>query len=332
MFTKLIAAEPTPRTAEMRPGDRFSLYLEQGLGVNPHFHLLDLEEGFDFRECRSSVNSLVFASSLYTEGFAIQSSMSDDQLTLVNIALGDSCWQCGTINGQPGKDDLVQLNPGSEFALDFGPRALVYNTIINTRELERRLAHLIGQRARKNVSFEFFDPNKNNSATISGMARDLATLSANGDASLDFNLCRQNMEDLFYNTLLCTGSHSLRHLIFDNMSAASPWYVKRAEEYMDANLAAHLNLDAVADELDIAVRTLTSGFKKFRGYTPMEFLRQRRLEKVRAELRQALPSTNVTRVAFSWGFAHLGRFSKYYQQAFGELPSATLKQGRRNAS
>jgi hypothetical protein len=31
------------------------------------------------------------------------------------------------------------------------------------------------------------------------------------------------------------------------------------------------------------------------------------------------------RVAQKWGFSHMGRFSKYYTDLFGENPSSTLK-------
>jgi len=37
---------------------------------------------------------------------------------------------------------------------------------------------------------------------------------------------------------------------------------------------------------------------------------------------------SVTNVALRYGFSHLGRFSSYYQSAFGEAPSVTLRRGR----
>ena len=60
---------------------------------------------------------------------------------------------------------------------------------------------------------------------------------------------------------------------------------------------------------------------------PLQFLKIRRLEAARRELRSARPDeTNVTEVATTYGFYHLGRFSRWYQERFGELPSDTLRQ------
>jgi transcriptional regulator GlxA family with amidase domain len=49
---------------------------------------------------------------------------------------------------------------------------------------------------------------------------------------------------------------------------------------------------------------------------------------VRDELLRSDSQSTVTTVALRYGFAHLGRFSAYYQSSFGEAPSMTLRRGR----
>ena len=46
-----------------------------------------------------------------------------------------------------------------------------------------------------------------------------------------------------------------------------------------------------------------------------------RLHGARREIR--VGKSSVTDVAMKWGFSHLGRFSGYYRDTFGELPSQT---------
>ncbi|NLZ12221.1 MAG: AraC family transcriptional regulator [Alcaligenaceae bacterium] len=54
----------------------------------------------------------------------------------------------------------------------------------------------------------------------------------------------------------------------------------------------------------------------------MVLLRNMRLDAVRHTL-QTSPGANVTTIALDHGFGHLGRFSAYYRERFGELPRDT---------
>jgi len=75
----------------------------------------------------------------------------------------------------------------------------------------------------------------------------------------------------------------------------------------------------------VAVRTLELAFREGAGVTPNQYLRRRRMNAVRRDLRDATPgTTTVTRVAATWGFTELGRFAGAYRAMFGELPSETL--------
>ena len=67
--------------------------------------------------------------------------------------------------------------------------------------------------------------------------------------------------------------------------------------------------------------------------TPLQWLRERRLDFARAEfLAAADPRSAVKRAALYYRHWHLGRFAAAYRARFGELPSATLEQvsGRRD--
>ncbi|MFF7705922.1 helix-turn-helix domain-containing protein [Pseudomonas sp. NPDC007930] len=105
---------------------------------------------------------------------------------------------------------------------------------------------------------------------------------------------------------------------------ASPWFVKRSEEYIRAHLGQPLSVEMLAEQAGVSVRTLFAGFRNFRDTTPMAYLRDLRLEQVHRELREN-EQASVTDVAFKWGFAHLGRFAQEYKRRFGELPSATRR-------
>jgi AraC-like DNA-binding protein len=108
--------------------------------------------------------------------------------------------------------------------------------------------------------------------------------------------------------------------------AGRAWYVKRAEEFMDANLASSIGIADVVASSGVSMRTLHHGFRTCHGIAPMTWLKHRRLDRVRADLASSHPAdTSVTQIALHWGFTHLGRFAVDYRARFGESPSQTLR-------
>jgi AraC-like DNA-binding protein len=105
-----------------------------------------------------------------------------------------------------------------------------------------------------------------------------------------------------------------------------PATMRFAQEWMVANARRPITITDVSLAAGVAVRSLQASFRRYTGSTPMHFLRQVRLHRVRAELAAADPgTTTVAQVALGWGVGHLGRFSGTYAAAFGEPPSATLR-------
>jgi AraC-like DNA-binding protein len=105
----------------------------------------------------------------------------------------------------------------------------------------------------------------------------------------------------------------------------SPSCVRKAEAYMEANVARPICLADIAQASGVPVRTLLDAFQRFREHSPMQRLREMRLERAHAQLLAADGNTSVAGVALDCGFAHFGRFSEAYRRRFGISPSATLR-------
>lgn len=81
--------------------------------------------------------------------------------------------------------------------------------------------------------------------------------------------------------------------------------------------------------LHISRRTLNHAFKQVLNTTPVIYMRNIRLHKVRAELQQTPDKVmSIAHVATRWGFWHMSLFSRYYRELFGECPSDTLDRSR----
>ena len=98
--------------------------------------------------------------------------------------------------------------------------------------------------------------------------------------------------------------------------------VNELESYIRAKLFAPISLADLAQAAGVSPRTLHQLCHRHRGVAPMELLRNLRLDAARQRLLSER-GTSVTDVALEFGFGHLGRFSAYYRNRFGELPRQT---------
>ena len=106
--------------------------------------------------------------------------------------------------------------------------------------------------------------------------------------------------------------------------------VIRAEEFIDAHCMDLNTIQEIADRLNTSSRNLQLSFKKYRDYTPMQFLRESKLKRAHKIILQKRDSNvTVKEVAISVGIFDLNRFGKYYLEQFGELPSETIRKAVR---
>lgn len=101
---------------------------------------------------------------------------------------------------------------------------------------------------------------------------------------------------------------------------------ERIVQFIEDNLKQDISVEQLAQLVHSSPRSLYALFERHTGTTPKGFIRQKKLEQIRASLSDpASRVRNVTEVALDYGFLHLGRFSESYKSAFGELPSDTLR-------
>jgi len=103
--------------------------------------------------------------------------------------------------------------------------------------------------------------------------------------------------------------------------------IRASLNYIEHHLSEPITLQDIARNVAMSVRAIQKGFRDELGTTPMEYLRNRRLERAREELIDAVPvdGVTVTEVAYRWGFKHLSNFAVLYRQRWGESPSETLR-------
>jgi AraC-like DNA-binding protein len=239
----------------------------------------------------------------------------------VQISLGDDRIRC------EGAMAAV-ISPGERLRLRWSDNCAQLIVQIPREIMEARLAERIGWKRRSQLRFEpAFDLRRS-------AARDWRTLLDFTVRSIDQGGLFSGkplgaaLEDLLLSGLLAAQPHNHSGEA-DEAGGPLPYYVLRAEREMCARLAAPHTVARLAQVAGVSERTLHDGFRRFCATTPMARLTALRLVAARRRLLEARPGMTVGRAAAEVGFFQFGRFAGGYRQAFGELPSATLRAARR---
>jgi AraC-like DNA-binding protein len=75
------------------------------------------------------------------------------------------------------------------------------------------------------------------------------------------------------------------------------------------------------------VRRVQQAIEDHFGISFVKFVRAARLHQAHAALLRNAERVTVTEIATRYGFWHLGRFSSYYCEMFGQPPSRTPRHG-----
>ncbi|MFW8593900.1 helix-turn-helix domain-containing protein [Cribrihabitans neustonicus] len=126
---------------------------------------------------------------------------------------------------------------------------------------------------------------------------------------------------------------NIRHLLDRPAPQAGNAQIRRAQEFIHAHLADPISLSAIASAAGCSLRSLQTGFRGSFGLSPMQYLRDRRLDMAHYLLLSrpaggkacGNAGGSVGSIAHDCGFAHMGRFAQLYRARFGQPPSATAR-------
>jgi AraC-like DNA-binding protein len=220
----------------------------------------------------------------------------------------------------------------SRIVVDAG--ALRMTVVMSHTSLDRQLAALLGKPCDTHLRppLEFtptVDLKSGHGRSIARLAHLVLEDFDRGEGLLAHNsVALGSLEQFVITELLLSQPHNYSAAIYGTVPSVAPRDVKRATDYMEANLRSPVTLNDIVRAAGIPGRTLFKHFENFRGVSPMAFLRAARFEKAREALLHGEPTRKIADVAMAWGFTNMGRFSVEYRKRFGECPSETLKRSR----
>jgi AraC-like DNA-binding protein len=147
-------------------------------------------------------------------------------------------------------------------------------------------------------------------------------------ATAQNSLFLPQLEQTLLTGLLQYHSHNYSASLQKNEGMVSDRQVHLAQEFMRANLQKPISLGDIASAIGISGRSLQRSFARYCGCSPIQFLKQARLDALHQELSQGMPLLGITDLMIKYQFGHLGRCSYSYQKCFGELPSETVRRSQ----
>lgn len=244
--------------------------------------------------------------------------------------------QCGhqQVYSTPDRPALVSVNQPLSMRWSGDSDMLILR--IQQKTLDAVCRELLGHELERPLEFELsMDLDGKNLRGWQSLIAFFATNSAFTRQAGGTPFISANFEHLLLGTLLQSHKHNFSAELERPSLPVSPVYVRRAEQYLADHCDQSVTVDDVARAVGVSVRTLYAGFQQYRQTSPMNALKDKRLERVRTELQSAVlnrSQVTVADVALNYGFTHLGHFSNAYRQKFGELPSLTLKGNSKSGS
>jgi AraC-like DNA-binding protein len=128
--------------------------------------------------------------------------------------------------------------------------------------------------------------------------------------------------------------HAIVHCVADSHEAHATGTARhhhaavmvRFEEALTKHIDQKLDMPTLCAEIGVPERTLRMCCAEFLGVSPKRYLLLQRLNRARAALSRADPSTaSVAEIARENHFLEFGRFAVTYRTVFGESPSVTLQ-------
>lgn len=192
-------------------------------------------------------------------------------------------------------------------------------------QLERLAQSSIGRPLMFDLGVRLDDPAL---APVLHFIRSLRDTLDAGD-TLSGSLLAEQAETFLMSSLLLCVPHN--HVAALNGGSARrtlvPRTVRRAQEYIVSRLDEAVSLADLCQHLGVSARALQAAFRQHTGESPLAFMRNARLDRLRDELRAAAKQggVQVAALATRYGFLHAGRLAADYRARFGESPSQTLR-------
>lgn len=223
----------------------------------------------------------------------------------------------------------ILMSPGQPADIDYEPELEHLFLRVSLQAIRDRLGLLLDAPVYRDIEFEIAE--FSGASMLAGLQRLVGQLVAQLDDehSQLSPLALAEIEQAIIVQLLFASRHNYSRFLEKDVSDPASSQLRLVEAYIEANWNQPILVETLVKISGISARTLYKGFEKTYGCSPMTFVKCMRLRRARDLLARPDDATAVTAVALTCGFSNAGHFARDYRSEFGELPSDTLRRGKR---
>lgn len=318
----------------MRPLSQFPLFRSHNIDeahqlvaqhVKPHrIQVVDQEDSLDVHFDGVGLDGVALFHVFYGSSVSVNPEKESQSYFIQTTLAGEGrvVYQNKEITTR--KDDTVVVSPTLPYHMILGENCSRVAIEIDKTRLQRCLSGVICEEINEEVMFDLHTPQSMQSwsATVNYI---LQQASLNPTLFQNPNI-KKTYSDLILSNLLEIQPHNYTHKMHTEGELMLPTHLRCAIEFIQDSIVNPPSVVELAQQCNVAVRTLQRSFVRCLQMTPAEYIRTQRLEAVhRALLKSDSAEKGVlTRILLDHGVADMGRFASYYRKRFGCTPSQTL--------
>ena len=309
------------------------------------FCIIDTENADEYRALvASKFDALRFDSSPHPQGFRVKT--NHVQLATMGFGFCDHGTECEIgfresdiirhwicldgrsevlISGNhrlltPGKS--CTADGGSPTTVRFGRNFSQFALRMSRSALREKLQALSGMPPAGDVRF---DQGETDAKETLALRRAVSYLACELDSAQSVSsIAAHELEQMILVLFLRASRHNFSDVLRAEPQSIAPWQVRLAEDFIEANWQQAITVEQLAETTQVSARSLFEYFRRYRGCSPMAFVRRVRLQNAKGLLSTPTASTTVTGIALLCGFMNAGHFSRHYSNASANCPRRPL--------
>ena len=286
---------------------------------------------FNYRKKICFIGSFFVSSSYTSSGWGFDMMSESDGFIVSIPKSGLSEWVTNTEKLNHTTGAVLVLDSQLVTSGKFSMGAQNNTVFVPNAVLAEELSMLLGFPAIQRIKFLNHQTfNQEASALLDHLMTSILLGTTGAAPLLTAPLAVKNLQHALITTLLHVLPNNYSKFLLDDSTIIppTPKLIKSAINFIVQNSTCPITLNDIAKHSSVSIRALQLGFKKYRGMTPLEYIRGVRLENVNLALADPLNTFTSRELALKAGFTNYYLFSKYFYQRYGVSPDKVRERAR----